>query len=276
MRGEFLGVWSQLWFELWLPLFEEHDVANDIFCELYREIAPGFRNQLAVEQIADIVDNRHQAMSAFEALKAIDLQGERCIVTFLESAHSILDDFGGDDLSNAYFVSLGNFIVKYSLRYDLRRPCILCPTLVGVFANLLRDLKQATSLDSHLHGLMKDFEDSVRDLRTDCSDSKIRTCIVKQMNLTEAIGSRYPGVTANTVGSICNQVNTWPHEEVKVAMKSLYKFTCDYPGIRHGGTPASALRVIEMKDMVAMSILLAGFLPYLTDQIDADLIYRGT
>jgi hypothetical protein len=122
---------------------------------------------------------------------------------------------------------------------------------------------------------MKDYEDAIRDLRTDCSDSRIRTCIVKQVNLIEAMGSRFPGVTANTVGQICDQVGTWPHNSVKDALKNLYKFTCNYPGIRHAGTPASAIRVIEMRDMVAMSILLAGFLPYLTDKLDANLVYRG-
>ena len=32
---------------------------------------------------------------------------------------------------------------------------------------------------------------------------------------------------------------------------------------------------IEMRDMVAMSILLVGFTPYLTDQLNADNLYRG-
>ena len=41
------------------------------------------------------------------------------------------------------------------------------------------------------------------------------------------------------------------------------------------GTPASAIRTIDMRDMVAMSILLAGFTPYLTDQLNADNVYRG-
>ena len=33
----------------------------------------------------------------------------------------------------------------------------------------------------------------------------------------------------------------------------------DYPGIRQGGSPNSVIRDIEMRDMVAVSILLAGF-----------------
>ncbi|MCK5241780.1 hypothetical protein KAR34_04940 [bacterium] len=48
-------------------------------------------------------------------------------------------------------------------------------------------------------------------------------------------------------------------------MKNLYSFACDYPGIRHGGRPKNAIRTIEMRDMVAVSILLAGFSPYLSD-----------
>ena len=58
-------------------------------------------------------------------------------------------------------------------------------------------------------------------------------------------------------------------------MKNLYGFASDYPGIRHGGTPANALRAIEMRDLIAMSILLAGFTPYLSDQFNADVVYRG-
>jgi hypothetical protein len=181
----------------------------------------------------------------------------------------------GDGLSNDYFNLLDAFLSKFSLRYDLRRPCVLCPTIAGVFANLVRDVRVATSGDQFLDGLMKDFEESVRDLRGNATDSRIRTVMVKQINLLEALGSRYPGVTEQTVGKICGQVDTWPHKKVKEAMQCLYTFTCNYPGIRHAGDPQSALRDIDMRDLVSMSILLTGFLPYFTDQIDPDVVYRG-
>jgi hypothetical protein len=275
MRGEFICVWTETWREIWLPLIDQEDVPEDIFCELYRELAPALKAKPSVEDLADIIDNPIQSRDAFENTTADKIASERALVRFMEAAHPTLDELAGDGLSNRYFVLLAGFIDKFSLRYDLRRPCTLCPTLPGIFASLVRDLKVATIQDVHLDGLMKDYEEAIRDLRTDCSDTRIRTCMAKQINLLEAIGSRFPGVTANTVGQICNQVGTWPHESVKQAMKSLYEFTCDYPGIRHAGTPANALRVIEMRDMVAISILLAGFMPYLTDQISADVVYRG-
>ena len=122
---------------------------------------------------------------------------------------------------------------------------------------------------------MKDFENSVRDLRIDCSDGRIKTCIQKQVNLLEAIGRTHPGVTQTTLGAICDQLVTWPHQRIRDAMKNLYGFASDYPGIRHGGTPANALRAIDMRDFVATCILLAGFTPYLANRLDADIVYRG-
>jgi hypothetical protein len=275
MRGEFIGVWSETWREIWLPLIDDDGVPEDIFCELYRALAPALKNPPSVEALADIIDNPVQSREAFEKTSPNDLAGERAAVAFLEAAQSALDELAGDELSNRYFNLLASFMDKFSLRYDLRRPCTLCPTLPGVFASLVRDLRVLASQDAHLDTLMKEFENAVRDLRHDCSDGRIKTCIQKQVNLLEAIGRTAPGVTGATLGVICNQVGTWPHDKLKEAMKDLYAFACDYPGIRHGGTPANALRAADMRDMVAMSILLAGFTPYLSGALDADIVYRG-
>lgn len=275
MRGEFLGVWSETWREIWLPLIDHDDVPDDIFCELYRALAPLLKCQPSVEALADIIDNPVQSREALESTGANDFDGERALVAFLETAQSALDEFAGDELSNRYFNLLEGFIDKFSLRYDLRRPCTLCPTLPGVFASLVRDLRVLTGQDAHLDTLMKEFENAVRDLRHDCSEGRIKTCIQKQVNLLEAIGRTAPGVTGATLGAICNQVGTWPHDKLKEAMKNLYGFASDYPGIRHGGTQANALRAVDMRDLVAMSILLAGFTPYLCSALDADVVYRG-
>ncbi len=280
MRGEFMGVWSETWREIWLPLIDHEDVPEDIFCELYRAaprraLALALKSQPSVEALADIIDNPAQSREAFEPASPNDFAGERSLVAFFEAAHSALDELAGDELSNRYFNLLAAFVDKFSLRYDLRRPCTLCPTLPGVFASLVRDLRVLTGQDAHLDALMKEFENAVRDLRHDCSDGRIKTCIQKQVTLLEAIGRTAPGVTGATLGAICNQVGTWPHDKLKEAMKDLYGFASDYPGIPHGGTPANALCAVDMRDMVAMSILLAGFTPYLSSALDADIVYRG-
>lgn len=288
MRGEFIGVWAETWREIWQPLIDtpvaenEESIPEDIFCEPYRVLSgdpkhPGaLKRTPSVEDLADIVDSPLQSRKAFEKVGVRDLAGERVLVQFLESVYDVLQDMGGDMLTNRYFNLLEAFIDKFSLRYDLRRPCILCPTLPGVFASLVRDLRAVTSADPHLDILMKEFENAVRDLRQDYSDTRIKTCIQKQVNLLEGLGQSCPGVTKDTLGSMCDEIKSWPHNKVKEAMTNLYKFTCNYPGIRHAGTPSAALRPIELRDMVALSILLAGFTPYLCDALNAETVYRGT
>lgn len=224
----------------------------------------------------DIVNDAGKGRQAFEQVQSSAFVGEISLVRFLESTFEILDDIDNDPLSDRYFNLLSRFIDKFNLRYDLRRPCILCPTLPGVFSSLVRDLRALTNQNPHLDALMKDFEESVRDLRIDRSERRIKTIIQKQVNLLEALGQHHPGVRRRTLGAISRQLNNWPHEEVMRALQSLYNFACDYPGIRHGGTPASALRAVDMRDMVAMSILLAGFTPYLTHGLNPDVVYRGT
>lgn len=276
MRGEFLAVWSETWDDLWAGLSSEKGSPEDLYCELYRELSQALRNKPTAQELAEIVDDTARAKEAFLNTRGKDFVGERSLVTFLEKAYEVLDDLAGDTLTNAYFNSLSAFIEKYSLRYDLRRPCTLCPTLTGVFASFMNDLRTASSGDSHLNRLMKEFENAIRDLRSGCSEDRIKTCIQKEINLLEAIGRKHPGVTAKTFGKICDQIGTWPHEDLKVASKALYGFTCDYPGIRHSGTPENSKRDIEMRDMVAVTIFLLGIAPYLTDKVDFNVVYRGT
>lgn len=92
--------------------------------------------------------------------------------------------------------------------------------------------------------------------------------------LLEAMGAKYLQKDGQTLGDICKKINL-PHLALQEALSKIYGFASNYPGIRHGGRPKSVIRDIEMRDMVVVSILLAGFAPYLTDQINADVVYRG-
>lgn len=276
MRGEFIGVWSETWRVLWADLGAHEAAPNDLFCELYYELSEALQTKLSAQELADITDDPIESRKAFEETRAHDLSGESKLVAFLEAAHGILEDLGDDALSNHYFNLLGAFIDKFSLRYDLRRPCTLCPTLTGVFASLLHDLHVVTSQHTNLDSRMKEFEDAIRDLRYGCTEGRIKTCIGKQIMLLEAMGAMYPGVTKKTLGEMCDQVGSWPHATIRESLKKLYGFASDYPGIRHGTDTLGAVRSVDMRDMVAISILLAGFTPYLTEFLNAEVVYRGS
>jgi len=279
MRGEFIAVWPETWREVWQPLIDfrigdkGEVVPEDIFCDLYRELAKALKEPLSPEGLAEIIDDPVLSRRKFEEAGVRDFAGECALVMFFEGSHSALEELVGDELANYYFNLLAAFIEKFSLRYDLRRPCMLCPTLPGVFSSLIRDLRTLTSQDPNLHQLMRDYEDAVRDLRFGCTDGRIKTCIGKQFMLLEAIGALDPSVTKNTLGDMCDQVTSWPHATIKEALKKLYGFASNYPGIRHGSRATGALRAIDMRDMVAMSILLAGFTLYLERRLSAEAIY---
>jgi hypothetical protein len=184
-------------------------------------------------------------------MKSEDFAGERALMGFFEKTHDVLDDLVGDAFANLYFNLLTAFIDKFSLRYGLRRPCTLCPTLPGIFASLVRNLRAVTNQDTHLDSLMREFENAIRDLRTDCSDGRIKTCIHKQVNLLEAIGRACPGVTETKLGGIFNQLDTWPHAAIKASLTNLYGFASYGGCIRAGISRRSTTCRSRGHDIVA-------------------------
>jgi hypothetical protein len=114
MRGEFIGVWSETWREIWLPLIDHEGVPEDIFCELYRALAPALKSKPSVEALADIIDNPVQSREAFEKTGANDFAGERALVAFLEAAHSALDELQ----------PTGHWLQSRSNAFAARRPAL--------------------------------------------------------------------------------------------------------------------------------------------------------
>lgn len=270
MRGEFTEVWPETWREIWLPLTEIGFAPPDIFCELYRELVGAFTDQPSIELLADVIDDPMQSWSAFESSAEAKFSSEKALVRFFETAFDVLEDLGGDDLTNGYYGLLSRFIEKYNLGYSLRRPCALSPTLPGIFAELSDALKRFVSGDLHLAALYRAHEEAVRDLRFGATEERIKTCISKQVNLLEAIAATADEVTKLTLGDMCDQLQSWPHATIRESLKKLYGFASNYPGIRHAGNPASQLRAIEPHDFAALSILMMGYVPYLTSELETN------
>lgn len=307
MRGEFLGVQDQIVVEIFRPIEELDEVDSTLLSDLFRDsipqpVAPIDPEPMELNEDGEIflpgdieADAAYRAaferfqdrLEAYTDASSRDDLGwayfqdffvdqdttEAQIVKALEDAFDVLQEYGGDELSNDYYLTVGRFLEKYSLRYDLRRPFSLHPTLPGIFAKLIRELKAAAIADEALAGMMNDFEDAVRDLRDNKTDRRMRQCIEAQFKLVEAFAQKYPGIDPDSLGRMCHHLPTWPHPTIRAAIGNLYGFASNYPGIRHAGNPDSKIRDIEMRDMVSMSIVLAGFTPYLTDLIDSDRIY---
>jgi hypothetical protein len=364
MRGEFTGVWSETWREIWLPLIDHDGVPEDIFCELYRVLAPALQDpveddgsalliddavllreafdaavlragvemtlgavddafnasgatdlndtghrraaaqaalsdllgkpahQLSDEALSELardprkraeakergvdrtINDRTKSREAFEHVAPGSIAGERALVAFFEGAHDALGELGGDELTNRYFMLLDAFISKFSLRYDLRRPCILCPTLPGLFASLIREVTSLGAADANVAKRLRDFREAVQDLRMGQTEGRITNCVAKQIMLLEAIAAT-TGAAGTDLAALCRAIPDWPHPAVKASLLNLYGFASDFPGLRHGTPSTGLIRDIRMRDMIAVLVLLAGFTPYLSSGLNPDVVYRG-
>jgi hypothetical protein len=54
------------------------------------------------------------------------------------------------------------------------------------------------------------------------------------------------------------------------ALKCLYKFCSDYPGIRHAGDPNGVRRNLATRDATLASLLLVSFSGYLSPMVNED------
>ncbi|SHE29474.1 hypothetical protein SAMN05444273_1015 [Litoreibacter ascidiaceicola] len=274
MKGEFLPVWPEMWRRVWKPLSDHPKAPDDLFVELFRELETVFVDRLdAATELAAIVDDVDQSRAAFRGTKSAQIKGEVALVAFLTEAFDIIEDFGGDALANRYFNLVDAFIGRYSVRYDLRRSFQLNPTLPGMFARLVNDLKSAASADPALSGLLRDYEEAFGDLGHGATEGRMATCFNKQFNLLEALAALHPEAKQKTLGKICDELDVWPHATVREAAKKVYGFRA-FPGVGHGAG-SGALRPIEMKDLVALSVMLTAFVPYVSDKFNADVIYAA-
>jgi len=121
--------------------------------------------------------------------------------------------------------------------------------------------------NTHLNGLLGDFEHAFDSYARSQNPADLKTCIAKASNYAEGLASATNG-QAGTLGALCNQIGDWPHDKVKEALQNLYKFCSDYPGIRHAGDPNGIRRDLSVKDSTLICLLLISFSGYLSPNVD--------
>jgi hypothetical protein len=310
MNGELLPVWLRSWQEVWLRLARSKAASSDLFVELVRGLAPPpqqpaspptppFEAFDASGQLVDLeavrarreyqeaiakyseyrnvyetaLSSERQAKIFFRGLVG-GVTTEADAVRFLESAYATLATFGNQALAIRFRSLVNEFVTGFSLRYEVRGHFSLHATIPGVFSKLMSEVRRMADADTHLSSLLSEFEEAFADLKVSRTQARIKTCLQKQFNLLEALGRKCPNVTETTLGAMCNQLD-WPHATIKDVGKKLYGFGSNYPGVRHAGDPSSALRHLDMRDLVSLSLMLASFTPYVAYGLDSDLCYSA-
>lgn len=275
MSGSLRHVWEYLAVELWGPLadYSVKDAAapSDLFSDLFVTADEYLSPHPTDAELEEARNNPDKARLRFLALKGTDFASESAIVLFLEAARDVIADYEIAGYENFYQRLLREVLRKFNLRYRLDEPFILRFLLPGSFANLYTELHRLNAGNGHLAGLLTDFEKAFDRCARTQDPADLKTCIAKASNYAEGLASVTHGV-AGTLGTLCDQLTDWPHDKVKDALKSLYKFCSDYPGIRHAGNPAGVRRDLATRDMTLASLLLLSFSGYLSPNLDENAI----
>lgn len=86
-------------------------------------------------------------------------------------------------LKEKYRELVVEFLDRYNLRYQVRGGCTLHPTVSGLFATMLLEVRRVSNGDDHITELLTEFEDAFADLKIDRTATRLKTCLQKQYNL---------------------------------------------------------------------------------------------
>ncbi len=270
MTGSLRNHWGYTPEEIWEPLSAHDNAPPDLFNDLY-EAAEGFLALPTPDALFEEIQNDAvKAHDAFYALKGSDFRNETAIVEFFEAAYEVIVDYDIPGEHEIFKRLLRQFLSKYNLRYRLDDPFRLRFLLAGSFTNLYSELQRLNISNAHLSGLLQDFEHAFDRYARSQDAADLKTCIAKASNYAEGLASQTMGnpSTGNTLGVLANGLTCWPHDKLKESLINLYHFCCDYPGIRHGGKPASKRRELTAIDSTLVCLLILGFTGYLSPLVD--------
>jgi hypothetical protein len=282
MSGRFLDVWEYVWPEIWLPL-EQSDIwtqlaetsgysTDDLYMDLYVEFAKALKKAPQPEAYDAAANDPVLARNILETTPATALRAETATARLFEDAFDAISESGSAELEDEYRNLVQRFISSRNLRYALVEPFKLYSHLPGIFAALFADIEAQANQSEQLHEALADFEHAFRALEESHSEADMKTCILKATMLTEALASTVPGARGQTLAEFCNSIGCWPHSAIKEAVKRLYGFCSDYPGIRHNVSSNGVIRSLEVRDSVIVPLLLltaAGYFAENGNLLDA-------
>ncbi len=266
MTGRFLDVWAYVWPEIWLAL-EQADIwiqlaedsgysADDLYMDVYVEFAKALKKAPQPEIYDATANNPVLARKVLETTSVEALRGETATVRFFEDAFETISAGGSSELQNEYRDLVQRFLSSRNLRYTLVEPFKLLAHLPGVFAALFSDIQVQADRSDQLRQALADFQHAFHTLEKSHSEADMKTSILKATMLTEALASAVPGARGKTLAELCNTVQCWPHSAIKEAVKRIYGFCSDYPGIRHNISSNGLIRSLEVRDSVIVPLLL--------------------
>jgi hypothetical protein len=281
MKGLLGSVVGAMATDVWEPLAASDHAPDELAGEIFRAIASQFdryrsrsddldaveARATVVSQMAEAIEDSSEALVLLAAIEGGDFSSEAAVVAAVSGVVEIFDDYEDDRLRKTYVDLVRAFIGRYSLRYAVDPSGALWLSWTGMATALFHEVREHAHAEEATRCRFEDFEMALAECVANPRTDKIETVLSKQMNLLEACGVRHPSTTQRTLGRICDELDTWPHEKLKEVAKALYGFASDYPGVRHGGTYEAAHRELDLGDLAAFATSLLGLSVYLNDDI---------
>lgn len=274
MIGSLRENWKYTWKAIWARLDKSTTGPDDLFARLYRVARPYLADPPELQQEIGILNHRATAKAFFRTLTSGSFNGEQAIIAFLEDTYQDLATLA-NGCAPFYREKCRDFLATYNLPYRICNDFDIRLMLVGPMASLYQELRLLNEQDTHLAGLMDDFEQSFHRYTSKHQEADLRVALGRFSNYLEALAQRTLKIagTNRGLGSLAKSIKTWPHQTLCEAIGKIYGFCSDYPGIRHPGNPQAKLRNLKEIDAVSLCCLFLGFSGYLTDEIhESELI----
>jgi hypothetical protein len=294
VNGNILPVSGELYARIWQPLALAAPDPESFWVELFDHASQFFSKKIKwslsqLDEKSDLLDTEFDDNDWLTSRGYVDASNdpfiaetilaevnpnyfasEANLIEFLESLWSICREIGGDGLATEYNGLFSNLIETFNLKYELRYPLLLFPTIQGIAVGLLNETQSASLLSPNLQKLKLEFDESVRDLRNGTSETRIKNCLNRHYMFVEALADFSwvgPGKKPNTLGQFLNN-GDWPHVTLKQAAGNLYGLRSAYPGIGHGTDSEGVFRDIDARDLVGVNLMIAGLVPYITSHLN--------
>jgi len=271
MTGSLQSRWQFTWHEVWAKLAHSADAPVDLFIQLFDCAIDSLLHPPTRIEYEVIHNDPEKARQVFRHLKGTDFRSEADIVRFLELTYTTIADLRIGRLGERYQRLIKNFLVRFNLRYRLVEPFKLRSLLPGSFAGLYAELEKLNSANPHLAELLDNFEHSFDAYTRSHQQADLKSSIERASIYAEGLATHVAHCTG-TLGALCDRLSCWPHCGVKDALKKLYGFCSDYPGIRHSGNPAGQLRGLDGRDAVLLSVLLFSFSGYFPESLNINVL----
>jgi hypothetical protein len=235
--------WHYLWESVWVPIRKKSYATDNMFVELYERQC----RKLKLNIVRAVYDDQKIALKEFKKqFVSLEEPTEQTCIELLEDFYGILSN-NDARLCFDYRVLLEKFVHRYNLRYFVTADCKIRLSLVGLMISQYATLKKTLSNNQLRSACLTHLEANVGLFHEDIGEEN---CIRAANNLLEGVAIDKANDGSKTLGAALNAKafkDCFPHEALIEPTDAFWKFSCDFPNLRHAGMQQNVYAGVKQK-----------------------------